>query len=230
MEKSTIQSRFCDAIERILTENKTLTKTKLAENLGCRRTKLSEILAGRMMAGTDVIAQLCLQYNISPDWILCGIEQGNKPENMVETASQSPVPVAHKVQQGGIPLIPVEAMAGFASGNDTPVLECECERYVVPMFKNADFLIPVKGSSMIPKYNSGDLVACKLLALNDIFFQWNHVYVLDTDQGALIKRVQPAEDKDCITCISDNTNYSPFTLRRDQIHAIAIVVGVIRLE
>lgn len=123
-----------------------------------------------------------------------------------------------------------KAMAGFASGNDTSVLEYECEHYVVPLFKNADFLIPVKGSSMIPKYNSGDLVACKILTMHDIFFQWNHVYVLDTDQGALIKRVQPANDDNYITCVSDNENYPPFTLRRDQIHSIAIVVEVIRLE
>ena len=229
MEKSTIQSRFCDAVEHIMTENKTLTKTKLAENLGCGRTKLSEILAGRMMAGTDIIAQLCLQYNISPDWLLCGIEQDKIKEPSL-VVSQEPISTAYKVPQGGIPLIPIDAMAGFASGNDTSILEYECEHYVVPLFKNADFLIPVKGSSMIPKYNSGDLVACKKLILNDVFFQWNHVYVLDTDQGALIKRVQPSDNKECIICVSDNSNYPPFTLRLDQIHAIALVVGVIRLE
>lgn len=233
MEKDTIQNRFCEAVAQILSQDKSLTKTKLAESLGCGRTKLSEILAGRMMAGTDVIAQLCKQYGISSDWILLGINdnhtKGHTPNEMVATSQPTALPVAHRVLQGGIPLIPIEAMAGFASGNDTAVLEYECEHYVVPLFKNADFLIPVKGSSMIPKYNSGDLVACKILAMQDIFFQWNHVYVLDTDQGALIKRVQPADD-DCITCVSDNANYPPFTLRRDQIHSIAIVVGVIRIE
>ena len=49
------------------------------------------------------------------------------------------------------------------------VLEYECDRYVVPMFKEAEFLITVKGSSMIPKYNSGDIVACKNLPLLDLF-------------------------------------------------------------
>lgn len=233
MEKDTIQTRFCEVVEQILSQDKNLTKTKLAESLGCGRTKLSEILAGRMMAGTDVIAQLCKQYHISSDWILLGINdhaEEHTPDDTVATPLPTAQPIAHRVHQGGIPLIPIEAMAGFASGNDTAVLEYECEHYVVPLFKNADFLIPVKGSSMIPKYNSGDLVACKILTLQDIFFQWNHVYVLDTDQGALIKRVQPAEDENCITCVSDNANYSPFTLRRDQIHSIAIVVGVIRLE
>jgi repressor LexA len=121
-------------------------------------------------------------------------------------------------------------MAGFGTGefivNDSDVQE----RFVVPTFKGADYLISVKGSSMYPKYNSGDIVACKKLNINDIFFQWNKVYVLDTEQGALIKRVRKAKDEKHILCVSDNENYDPFELHKSKINAIAIVMGVIRLE
>ncbi len=91
----------------------------------------------------------------------------------------------------GIPLIPIDAMAGFGTGG-VQVMDYDTQKYVVPEFTelNVDFMIRVKGSSMYPKYNSGDLVACKKLVLSDIFFQWNKVYVLDTDQGALIKRIK----------------------------------------
>ena len=129
----------------------------------------------------------------------------------------------------GIPLIPVNAMAGYMSG-DVQVLEYECERYIVPMFREADFLIPVKGSSMIPKYNSGDLVACKKLPLNDLFFQWNKVYVIDTAQGPIVKRVKKGEDDDHVSIVSDNKQYDAFQLHKSQIRAVALVVGVIRLE
>lgn len=176
--------------------------------------------------------------NINSAWLLTG--EGDmllsSPDNNQGSTKDEPrndidpTPAIQQVQHGGIPLIPTNAMAGFATGGDTAILEYECDRYVVPMFRDADFLIPVKGSSMIPKYNSGDLVACKHLPLSDLFFQWNHVYVLDTDQGALIKRVQRADDDDHILCVSDNTKYEPFKLHRSQIHAIAVVVGVIRLE
>jgi phage repressor protein C with HTH and peptisase S24 domain len=98
------------------------------------------------------------------------------------------------------------------------------------MFKDAEFLIPVKGSSMWPKYSSGDIVACKKLPLNDLFFQWNKVYVLDTAQGALIKRIKKGSDNDHILIVSENTNYEPFELHKTQINTVAIVVGVIRLE
>ena len=128
----------------------------------------------------------------------------------------------------GIPLIPINAMAGAFAGEQV-VLELECERYVVPAFKDAEFLITVKGSSMIPKYNSGDIVACKRMPL-DTFFQWNKVYVLDTEQGPLIKRIKKGSTADTLTIFSDNPNYEPFELPRTKIYHIALVVGVIRLE
>ncbi|AMO19216.1 S24 family peptidase [Flavobacterium columnare] len=130
----------------------------------------------------------------------------------------------------GIPLIPIDAMAGFGTGG-VQVMDYDTQKYVVPEFTelNVDFMLRVKGSSMYPKYNSGDLVACKKLALNDIFFQWNKVYVLDTDQGALIKRIKKGSDGHLLI-VSDNSSYEPYELHLSQIHAIAIVLGVIRLE
>ena len=129
----------------------------------------------------------------------------------------------------GIPLIPIEAMAGFGGG-DIQVLELDCEFFTIPTFRGADFLIQVKGSSMYPKYNSGDIVACKKLNLNDLFFQWNKVYVLDTEQGALIKRIDIGADDDHVMIVSDNEKYRPFPLHKSKINAISIVMGVIRLE
>ena len=84
-------------------------------------------------------------------------------------------------------------MAG-AFTSDISVMEYECEHYIIPDFKGADFLIRVKGDSMQPTYYSGDLVACQKISMSDIFFQWNKTYVLDTDQGPLIKRVLPSQN------------------------------------
>ena len=131
----------------------------------------------------------------------------------------------------GIPLIPIDAMAGFGTGA-VQVMHYDTSKYIVPEFSelNVDFMIRVKGSSMVPKYNSGDLVACKKLVITDIFFQWNKVYVLDTEQGALIKRVKKGSRDNYILLISDNKNYDPFELHLSKIFAVALVVGVIRLE
>lgn len=131
----------------------------------------------------------------------------------------------------GIPLIPLDAMAGFGEG-ETQVMDYEVSRYVVPEFTelHVDFMIRVKGSSMYPKYSSGDIVACRKLSPNDLFFQWNKVYVLDTAQGPLIKRIRKGADKEHILIVSENERYAPFELPLNEITAVALVCGVIRLE
>ena len=164
--------------------------------------------------------------DINPSWLLTG--EGN----MLRVGSEEKnIPVAYpsELPMEGIPLIPISAMAGAFTGEQS-VLEYECERFVVPTSKGSEFLISVKGSSMYPKYNSGDIVACKRLPMGDIFFQWNKVYVLDTDQGPLIKRVKPGSDKEHVLIVSDNERYEPFELPLDRIYHVALVIGVIRLE
>lgn len=163
-------------------------------------------------------------------------EIGDSHQTPSQPTASSTMPTTsagiHKLPQGsqkGIPLIPLSAMAG-AFTSDISVMEYECERYVVPSFEGADFLIPVKGDSMQPTYLSGDLVACQKISLTDIFFQWNKTYVLDTDQGALIKRVCQGSDTDHILLVSDNECYPPFELSLSHLHAIALVRGIIRLE
>lgn len=70
LTKDEIQSRFIRAVYALLKEEKSLTKTSLAESLNVKPAKFSEILNDRMKAGVDMIAILCDFWNVSPDWIL----------------------------------------------------------------------------------------------------------------------------------------------------------------
>jgi repressor LexA len=186
----------------------------------------------------ELIYTKCLVFN--SEWLLTGEEPMLKNPRKFDGAENAISELKYEMRdllenytvnesKEGIPLIPIEAMAGYGGG-EMQIMEFESERFVVPTFKGADFLIQVKGSSMYPKYNSGDIVACKKLQLNDLFFQWNKVYVLDTEQGALIKRIDIASDDDHVMIVSDNEKYRPFPLHKSKINAISIVMGVIRLE
>lgn len=188
------------------------------------KSRFSEITA-------DVLHKISMTYSeISIDWLVTG--NGPMLKNIQKTDEQDSILPAYQClnenTNQGIPLIPSSAMAGFFTG-DIQVLEYECERFIIPSFKDADFLISVKGSSMEPKYSSGDLVACKRMSI-DTFFQWNKVYVLDTEQGPLIKRVNEGKNENTLLICSENPKYPPFQLNRSLIHNIALVVGVIRLE
>lgn len=214
--------------QRILSFAETLgiSKREFYSQIGVSRGTLES----KSSITEDVMARFIARFpQVSPSWLLTGkgdmiISIHNKDIKNEE------LPVAHLSESNeGIPLIPINAMAGAFTG-DQSVMEYECDRYIIPSFKGADFLIGVKGSSMHPRYNSGDIVACKRLDINNLFFQWNKVYVLDTDQGALIKRVKPGSDKEHILIVSDNKDYEPFELAIEHIYHIALVVGVIRVE
>lgn len=201
----------------IFIKEKNLSKTDFYKKTGLSNGFLDK---GGSVTSANLETILNTFPEISLDWLVTG--RGSM--------LRSDLPAAHLATEpgAGIPLIPINAMAGAFTDSQV-VLELECERYVVPVFKEAEFLITVKGSSMIPKYNSGDIVACKRMPL-DTFFQWNKVYVLDTEQGPLIKRVKKGTTDETLTIFSDNPKYEPFELPRTKIYHIALVVGVIRLE
>lgn len=132
----------------------------------------------------------------------------------------------------GIPLIPLDAIVGFPADESGSVYFEDCERYIIPEFesKGADYLIRVSGDSMMPLYYSGDLLACR--KIHDIrFFQWGTVYVLETSQGVLVKRVQECDEHDdCILCVSENSAiHKPFILPRNDIRSLSTIIGLVRL-
>ena len=181
--------------------------------------------------GSDKVVKILTAYpSLSPEWLMLGEgEMLRDPSKQAANDPKKEIIPSHTPQEG-IPLIPIEAWAGALSGEDYSIMEDECERYVVPSFQDADFLITVRGDSMTPKYYSGDIVACRKVFLSDLWFQWGKVYIIDTNQGSLLKKVRPGSSEDTITLVSENPEYEPFELRKDQIYNIAIVQGIIRAE
>ncbi len=178
----------------------------------------------------DNVAKFLAQYpQVNTEWLLTGAGEMTKNERQERLCRD--IPVARRATRPGegIPLIPFGAMAGSLTSEQT-ALGYECERYVVPVFRGADFLMPVKGVSMYPNYSPGDIVACQRIPMDSLFFQWNKVYVLDTCQGPLIKRIKPGDDKQHVLLVSDNPEYNPFAIPTSAIRAVALVIGVIRLE
>ena len=178
----------------------------------------------------DNIARfLAYAPDVNIEWLITGKGDMLRNKEVVTQRKAEPALPILENSHEGIPLIPLSAMAGAFTG-ETSVMEYECERYVIPAFKGADFLIPVKGDSMQPTYYPGDLVACQRVSLGDLFFQWNKTYVLDTKQGPLIKRVRRGSDDDHVLIVSDNAAYEPFELAKSQFYGVALVRGLVRLE
>ncbi len=214
-----MDNNISDRIKLLLSENH-LTASDLAEKLGYGSPeKILRLFRDKKnKPSLDLIYDIGTALNVDFNWLITGEENKHVCENEV------------KINHRQTPLIPIEAMAGNFHGEKS-VMDYDCEHYSIPDLEKADFLIRVKGNSMYPTYNSGDIVACRRINnIQDAFFQWGRVYVLDTDQGPIMKRIKPGTDHESITIVSDNPDFEPFQLHLSQIYRLALVLGCIKLE
>ena len=127
-----------------------------------------------------------------------------------------------------IPLLPIEARGGSLNDYSVGIMSYECERVVSPV-KGADFAIQVTGDSMSPDYPSGCHVFIKKVD-ESIFIEWGKVYVLDTANGIVIKRIEPTDDDEVIQCVSLNPKYAPYKIKMEYIYGWYSILLVMALK
>lgn len=173
---------------------------------------------------SDVIEKTVSAYpDLNLDWLITGEGSMLKSEisNML---AESPMEYGKKQTR---PRIPYTAAAGSLTSAVEGITANQCEQIPrINAFPDYDFTIIIKGSSMEPKYEGGDEVACKRID-NTSFIQWGKVHVLDTAQGIIIKRIY--EDGEKIRCTSYNPEYPDFSIQKEEIFSMSLVVGLIRL-
>ena len=205
----------------IFIKEKNLSKTDFYKKTGLSNGFLDK---GGSVTSANLETILNSFPEISLDWLVTG--RG--------PMLRSDIPAAHLVTEPGtgIPLIPIDAVAGLPMGESLAARFIDCAHSFIPEFANlnVEYMIRVSGSSMYPKYSNGDILACRRVQ-DVLFFQWWKIYVIDSSQGALVKRVFQDEDPDRILLVSDNReHYPPFSIPKSDIRSLSIVVGVIRLE
>lgn len=128
---------------------------------------------------------------------------------------------------GTVPLIPIGAFAGEVMGfsaEGTPL--AQCERVVAPV-PGCDIAIDVSGDSMEPDFPNGCRVFCRRI-YEESFIAWGNVFVLDTCNGAFIKRVFPSADNSVIEARSINPNYPSFNIPKASVFGMYRVLMMAR--
>lgn len=211
---------------KLIADNEGIKITTLETKIGASKGVLSRAIKNKTDIQSKWLIEIVENYpRYNTNWLLTGVgeilKSDIKTNNLVQES-----------QAEFIPLIPIEAMAGKGNNGSVQILQKDIiGGYVIPEFtqRGVEYIIRVSGSSMYPKYSSGDLLGCK--TVNDTsFFQWGKIYVLDTDQGPMVKRLFPTDKENILECRSDNKDYPPFPINKDSIYKIAIVIGVLRLE
>jgi phage repressor protein C with HTH and peptisase S24 domain len=195
---------------------------KFAKNVGLSRGYVNNLKDNITAKTIDKI--IAAYPQLDKEWLLTGEGEMLKSEKSSTTKSKM------LVKDKSVYLYDVSAAAGYGSFDAMISQEKVVGEYTIPIFKGSDWMIYVKGSSMYPKYSSGDIIACRELKESQ-FIQWGKVYVIATkEQGILVKRLEKSKVKNCIRAVSDNQSYGAFDIPGNEIDGIALVVGVIRME
>lgn len=182
-----------------LAAGKARTQTDFANLLGIHRSSLSMAFQGRDDYLTDRLIARAAKV----------IDQLSLADTFPRIGDAAPI------KEKTIPVIPTGARAGTLVEFIDGVQEYECERIISPI-RGADYAIQVTGDSMSPEYPNGSIVLIKKID-EKAFIEWGKVYVLDTENGAVIKQIRNTPKEGVVECVSLNPNYQPFTINTDYI-------------
>lgn len=117
-----------------------------------------------------------------------------------------------------VPLVPISALGGSLNDFNLAVKRDDCETVISPI-KDIDMAIKISGDSMEPEYPSDSQVFVK--KINErAFLEWGRVYVLNTCNGIVIKRLMPTNDPNTVLCESINPKYPPFEVNLENVNGV----------
>lgn len=159
---------------------------------------------------------------LNREWLLYG-----EGDMLSSTSSAQPQPSVKNErvvddEAYKVPLVPVSALAGSLNDFSLSVKRDDCETVISPI-KDIDMAIKISGDSMEPEYPSDSQVFIK--KVNErAFLEWGRVYVLNTCNGIVIKRLMPTNDPNTVLCESINPKYPPFEVNLENVNGVYRVI------
>lgn len=204
-----------------------LTKFRQYKKLGQGKfEKLSGLSNGyltqlRKAPGSEKLQRiLCAFPDLNRTWLLTGEGEMLTGDQTIQSSTESDIHL--------IPLLPVSAQGGSFNDFVVSIKESSCEKIISPI-KGADYAMSVSGESMAPEYPSGSQILIKRIN-EKAFIDWGRVYVLDTCNGTVIKRLFPSETADKVLCKSINPEFPPFEVLLSDVYAVYRVLMCMSLK
>lgn len=207
---------------------------QLSKMLDVSQPYISALVSGKKPFGKETAEKWQQTLGFSAGWLLTGegpMLVNNSVNDLVNTSNASapaPSPPSNieEIRSYEVPLLPLDAIGGRLDGfapNGVTISQCET---ITSPFKNAALAIRVKGQSMSPIYPSG----CMLFIVknNGGWLDWGKVYVLDTDNGVIVKQLSPSqkgEEYICCKSFNNSPEFAPFDIPHTSIYGIYRVLG-----
>lgn len=201
-------------------ENKGITQSEIAEKLGVSKAYVNALFTGKRAFGKKQAEAWVNLFGLSASWLLTGEGDMLTGEQTIQSSTESDIHL--------IPLLPVSAQGGSLNDFVVSIKESSCEKIISPI-KGADYAMSVSGESMAPEYPSGSQILIKRID-EKAFIDWGRVYVLDTCNGTVIKRLFPSEGADKVLCKSINPEFPPFEVSLSDVYAVYRVLMCMALK
>jgi len=194
-----------------LMNEKGISQAELARLIGIKQPSVFKILSGETRNPKKIL-EIATALNVDPHWLKTGEGDPNPSYRIVEVSEpQNPNTVR-------IDILDVEASAGngaYLSPTEQGLLSQEFDlTFFRQQFGRADAkhlkLITVKGDSMAPTLESGDLL---YVDISENYFAADGLYVFTFDGQTFIKRLQKVGKE--MLVISDNPTYKEWTFTQD---------------
>jgi phage repressor protein C with HTH and peptisase S24 domain len=202
---------------------KGLNDNQVTNECGLSQGLLGQARTGKSDLGAKSIDKILNVYqDLNKVWLLTG-----EGDMLSSTSSAQPQPSVKNErvvddEAYKVPLVPISALGGSLNDFNTAVCRDDCETVISPI-KDIDMAIKISGDSMEPEYPSDSQVFIK--KVNErAFLEWGRVYVLNTCNGIVIKRLMPTNDPNTVLCESINPKYPPFEVNLENVNGVYRVI------
>jgi repressor LexA len=214
--KSTLGERV-----RTARENKELDQQTLALKIDVATRTLQRWEKGEQVPDSNYLMRLAKQTGVRPEWLLTGEGELYPPVN----SPANIIPLVHDKSFRKVTLVEIPVLSSVPAGKAAALFHSEhVERFVtVDNVKDRSaFALVVKGNSMSPRIEDGDIVVVS--PQQEV--HTGDICVVRVNDEDVLKKVKI--DDQYVHLIPLNTSFEPMTVRKRDVMLIWKVVKVIK--
>ena len=203
-----------DIICKILTHYQ-LNPKSFSEKIGLERPQaIYDIQSGKTKNISAKMADKIISVfpEVDRSWLLTG--EGNMLKESTDVATTH-----NRIRYW----VDVDATAGGVTLFDDQVTN----KYIdldIPEFRDCTDAVNLYGDSMLPLYKSGQIIILK--EWMESFIDYGNVYLVITKKGnRMVKYLRKGSDAQHVLCVSENKDFDPFEIEKEDILRLYLVKG-----
>lgn len=185
---------------------------EFARKAGIDPRNYSSIENGNRSIGERSIQDICSAHKINRDWLITG-------DGDMFKEAPSPQNTGNRIRYW----VDVDATAGGITLFDDQVTT----KYIdldIPEFRDCTDAVNLYGDSMLPLYKSGQIIILK--EWMESFIDYGNVYLVITKKGnRMVKYLRKGSDAQHVLCVSENKDFDPFEIEKEDILRLYLVKG-----